>query len=77
VSAAPAAGGAKRYFEFIAGSLCKFWEISWSGADVTTRWGRLGTDGQSKTRTFQDEAAAKKVHDKLIADKTRKGYMEK
>jgi predicted DNA-binding WGR domain protein len=76
VAAAPPAGGAKRYFEFVAGGSRKFWEISLSGSDVTTRWGRIGTDGQSKTKTFKDAAAAKKEYDKLIAEKTSKGYTE-
>jgi predicted DNA-binding WGR domain protein len=76
-AAPPAAGGAKRYFEFVAGSSRKFWEISLSGSDVTTRWGRIGTDGQSKTKTLKDPAAAKKEYDKLIAEKTGKGYTEK
>ncbi len=67
----------KRYFEFVEGTSSKFWEISMSGSDVTTRWGKIGTDGQSKTKTFKDEAAAKKEYDKLIAEKTGKGYVEK
>jgi predicted DNA-binding WGR domain protein len=47
-----------------------------SGSDVTTRWGRIGTDGQSKTKSLKDEAAAKKEYDKLVAEKTGKGYVE-
>jgi len=66
----------KKYYEFVEGTSSKFWEITHSGSDVTTRWGRLGTDGQSKTKTFKDEAAAKKEADKLIAEKTGKGYVE-
>lgn len=76
-AASPATGGAKRYFEFVARSSRKFWEISLSGSDVTTRWGRIGTDGQSKTKTFKDSAYAKKGYDKLIGEKTSKGYTEK
>lgn len=67
----------KRYFEFVEGTSSKFWEISMSGSEVTTRWGKIGTDGQSKTKPFKDEAAAKKEYDKLIAEKTGKGYVEK
>jgi predicted DNA-binding WGR domain protein len=48
-----------------------------SGSEVTTRWGKIGTDGQSKTKQFKDEAAAKKEYDKLIEEKTGKGYVEK
>ena len=67
----------KRYYEFVDGTSSKFWEISMSGSEVTTRWGKIGTDGQSKTKPFKDEAAAKKEYDKLIEEKTGKGYVEK
>jgi DNA ligase-1 len=68
---------AKRYFEFVEDGSSKFWEIALSDCDVTTRWGRIGADGQSKTKTFRDEAAAQKEYDKLIEEKTGKGYEEK
>lgn len=68
---------AKRYYEFVEGTSSKFWEITHSGSEVTTRWGKIGTDGQSKTKTFKDEAAAQKEADKLIQEKTGKGYVEK
>jgi DNA ligase-1 len=67
----------KRYFEFVDGSSSKFWEIWMDGKDVTTKWGRIGTDGQTKTKSFPDEAKAKKEYDKLLAEKTGKGYSEK
>lgn len=66
----------KRRFEFAEGASNKFWEIDIDGDKVTTRWGRQGTDGQSKTKTFADSAAAKKEFDKLIKEKTEKGYQE-
>jgi DNA ligase-1 len=66
-----------RYFELVEGTSSKFWEVSQSGNEMTTRWGRIGTTGQSKTKTFADEAAAAKQVAKLIADKTGEGYMEK
>ncbi len=65
-----------RRFEFSAGKSNKFWEISQNGADVTVRFGGIGTDGQTKTKSFPDEAAATKHRDKLIAEKTEKGYRE-
>jgi DNA ligase-1 len=67
----------KRYFEFVDDSSSKFWEIWMEGNDVTTQWGRIGTTGQTKTKTFADEAKAKKEYDKLLAEKTGKGYVEK
>ena len=71
------AAGAPRYFEFVQGKSSKFWEISQAGADMTTRWGRIGSAGQSKTKTFADADAAAKQVAKLIAEKTGEGYVEK
>jgi DNA ligase 1 len=70
------AAAAKRYFEFVEGASSKFWEVSVSGSELTTRWGRIGTDGQSKTKTFASPDAARTEADKLIAEKTDKGYAE-
>jgi predicted DNA-binding WGR domain protein len=63
-------------FELIEGSSSKFWEIDVDDCDVTVRFGRIGTSGQSKTKTFADETAARKEHDKLVKEKTSKGYAE-
>ena len=73
---APTAAGGKRRFEFAEGTSNKFWEVSISGCDLTTRWGKAGTDGQSKTKTFADAARARAEANKLIAEKTAKGYIE-
>ena len=64
-------------YEFVEGTSKKFWEIGIAGKDVTTAWGRIGTPGASKTKAFASPAAAQKEHDKLIAEKTKKGYEEK
>lgn len=66
----------KRRFEFVAGSSDKFWEVTVSGNEVLVRFGRNGTNGQSSAKTFADDAAAKKHADKLIIEKTGKGYVE-
>ena len=62
-----------RYFE----QDTKFWEITCTGCDVTTRWGKIGSTGQSKTKTFASPAAAAKEVAKLIESKTAGGYVEK
>jgi DNA ligase 1 len=67
----------KRYFECIEAGASKFWEIWMEGKDVTTSWGKIGTTGQTKTKTFADEAKAKREYDKLLEEKTGKGYIEK
>ena len=69
-------GGAARRFELSDGTASKFWEIEVSGPSHTVRYGRIGTDGQSKSKDFADEEAAKRDAAKLIEEKTRKGYVE-
>jgi DNA ligase-1 len=72
----PPTSTASRYFEFVEGKSAKFWEITVAGTDVTVRYGRIGASGQTKTKTFADEAAAHTHADKLIDEKTGKGYTE-
>jgi DNA ligase 1 len=67
----------KRYFEFVAGTSSKFWEVTVNGNEMTTHWGRLGSTGQSKTKSFKDEPTAQAQADKLVAEKTADGYVEK
>ena len=71
------APGAARHFEFIGGASRKFWEISQSGNSFTVRFGRIGTVGQSQTKTFADEARAKREAASLIGEKLKKGYVER
>ncbi|MFP2906114.1 WGR domain-containing protein [Pyxidicoccus sp. 3LFB2] len=61
-------------YEFKEGSSSKFWQITLSDNTFTTRWGRIGTDGQEKTQTFDSAAAAQKEYDKLVREKEKKGY---
>jgi len=72
--AAPKSGA--RYFEFSEGTSNKFWEIVQDGNNVKTRYGKIGTPGQQTLKEFGDAAAAKKEYDKLVAEKTKKGYEE-
>jgi DNA ligase-1 len=66
----------KRYFELVEGKSSKFWEVEVRGLEMTTRWGRIGSAGQSKTKALADEGAATAAAAKLIAEKTKEGYME-
>ncbi|MEI7893546.1 MAG: WGR domain-containing protein [Myxococcales bacterium] len=61
-------------YEFSEGTSNKFWDISLDGTSVTTTYGRIGTDGQTSLKEFDSEAKAKKEHDKLVAEKVKKGY---
>lgn len=65
-----------RRFELIEGKSSKFWEVEQAGASVTVRFGRMGTQGQVQTKTLADAAAAKKEHDRLVKEKTGRGYAE-
>lgn len=61
-------------YELKKGTSNKFWEIAVDRASLTTKWGRIGSAGQSKTKAFPDPAKAKKEHDRLIASKLKEGY---
>ena len=66
----------KRRFEFVVGTSAKFWEIGTNGNEVTVRFGRIGTEGQTQVKELADADAAAKHAEKLIASKTAKGYCE-
>ena len=66
-----------RYFELVDGKSSKFWEIAMEGDDVTVRYGRIGAAGTRKTKSFEDAEKAQKHYDKLVDQKTNKGYEEK
>lgn len=52
----------------------KFWKISVSGKSYTITYGKIGTVGAVKVKSFQNEEACQKDADKLIKSKLRKGY---
>ncbi len=66
-----------RRFEFAEGKSSKFWEISVDGSTVTVRFGRIGSNGMTQLKTFADAQAAARHAQKLIAEKSEKGYVEK
>ncbi|WP_224363167.1 WGR and DUF4132 domain-containing protein [Hyalangium versicolor] len=65
-----------RRFEFTEGSSKKFWEIDLQDTGFTVRWGRMGTQGQSQQKSFANALKAQAEHDKLVAEKQKKGYTE-
>ena len=74
-SAAGASGNARR-LELIEGRSSKFWEVSNDGLNVTVRYGRIGTHGQTQTKTFDTVERAGREVEKLTAEKLRKGYRD-
>ncbi|MBL8915275.1 MAG: WGR domain-containing protein [Archangium sp.] len=67
----------KRYFEFSEGSSNKFWEVWIDGNKLMTRYGKIGAGGQTTVKDEGSPAGAQKLYDKLIREKTGKGYQEK
>ncbi|MFZ6180883.1 WGR domain-containing protein [Nannocystis pusilla] len=65
-----------RRFEMEEGGSRKFWEIAIERQTVTVRFGRIGTDGQTKVKQHGTPEEAAKDAAKLVAEKTKKGYVE-
>ncbi len=63
-------------YELVEGTASKFWEVEATDNKLTVRYGRIGTAGTTQTKEFADSAAAIKERDKLIKEKTGKGYSE-
>lgn len=66
----------KRRLEMVEGSSSKFWEVSVEGSSFTVTYGRIGAPGTSKTTACASPEAARAEADKLIREKTKKGYSE-
>lgn len=64
----------KQRFELKDESHQKFWEVEQQGAAFSVRFGRIGTEGQTKTKSTAGPEQARLEVDKLIAEKTKKGY---
>ena len=77
IASSGTSGAKPRYFEFVEGNSSKFWEVSQAGSAMTTRWGRIGSTGQSKTKNLADEQDVAKAIAGLIAEKTNDGYVER
>jgi predicted DNA-binding WGR domain protein len=66
----------KRCFIFREGNSQKFWNIEPDGTEFTVTYGKLGTSGQTSSKSFDSEEKCEKEVGKLIAEKTKKGYVE-
>ncbi|MEX0938807.1 MAG: AAA domain-containing protein [Pirellulales bacterium] len=65
-----------RRFELRDGKSSKFWEIVLEGDEHTVTFGRIGTNGQTRTKAFDNATAAQNDYQRLIREKIRKGYKE-
>lgn len=61
-------------YTFEEGTSSKFWQIEIDGSTFTVVYGKIGTAGQSQTKSFGSDAEAQKEYDKLVKEKTKKGY---
>src|SRR5688572_28599481 len=73
-----------RLFEYVGNGSNKFWEVSYPDWSVdrgvrtwSCRWGRNGTDGQTKTFTEITQSHAQDAALAKIDEKVRKGYVER
>jgi predicted DNA-binding WGR domain protein len=62
--------------EFVEGVSAKFWEVTQTAGVLAIRYGRIGSQGQSMTKSFESAERARRELDKLFAEKLRKGYRE-
>ncbi len=66
----------KRELIYMDAKSSKFWTIEVSGCQHTVSYGRIGSAGQSSTKTFPKEEAALKDAEKLVKEKLGKGYVD-
>lgn len=64
----------RKRFIFTEGASNKFWEIVRDGSSFTTIYGRVGSAGSATTKEFATEAECAAAAEKLISEKTKKGY---
>jgi len=67
---------ATRKFHYKDAKSDKFWTITLTGNKYTIHFGKTGTKGQEQTKNFPSEELAKKAYEKIIREKTGKGYKE-
>src|SRR5262245_20188603 len=65
-----------RTFVYTDAKSNKFWNIDLHGASFTVTFGKVGSAGQTQTKTFPTDIVARAAHDKLVAEKLGKGYTE-
>ncbi|HJZ55083.1 MAG TPA: WGR domain-containing protein, partial [Gemmataceae bacterium] len=65
-----------RTFQYSDAKSHKFWNIEVSGKSFTVTYGKIGAAGQTQTKTFASPEKAQAEADKLIKEKTKKGYLE-
>jgi len=67
--------GESVYLEFLGDRSHKFYEVTVTGLTVTIRYGRVGTDGQTSSSTYDTAKKAQAAAEKKINEKLKKGYV--
>jgi predicted DNA-binding WGR domain protein len=62
--------------EFEEGTSSKFWRARVEGKTLYVNYGKIGSAGQTQVKDFANPDAAQKEYDKLVREKTKKGYVE-
>lgn len=60
--------------ELVDDKSSKFWRAKTEGSDLIVNYGRIGTDGQTKTKSFGDAGDALAELEKVAGSKRKKGY---
>jgi predicted DNA-binding WGR domain protein/tetratricopeptide (TPR) repeat protein len=66
----------KRKFIYRDEKSHKFWDITVNLSGLTVNFGKVGTAGQQQSKVFTSVEACFNAAEKLIAEKTKKGYQE-
>jgi curved DNA-binding protein CbpA len=66
---------AKKWYVNSTGSSNKFWWISRVGSTISVGWGRVGTDGSTKHKSFPGVWTAMRAARKMIMNKIDRGYV--
>ena len=68
----------KTYLEYIdeTKNINKFWEITIQESKLIIHYGRIGTKGNIKEKTFSSNDETIKEANKSIASKIKKGYQQ-
>lgn len=66
----------KRTYVNQTGSSNKFWIIEQTGNSYTVMWGKIGTEGRTTSKSFEDVDMCRKEVERLMAEKVGKGYQE-
>ena len=61
---------------FEDGNSHKFWRIRAKDTDIESNYGRVGSKGQFKTKSFDSASAAEKDIEKQANAKRKKGYVD-